>query len=359
MRALAAAIVLAWAGPAQAQVWFGAEAPFAFATSDTQRDMFEPGFLPAAGVYAGSPRLALGLRVRAGFLSDGSAPASEGRKDPGTAGLVSTTLAARVRVSDAWLETAAGGGLTGRTLAPTFEVALGWTFARSKLEIGPSARYVRVVSTNAMDTFGTADLVLVGLDMTFGASRARAATPVREQPADVVQVASEPQVEKRALAAQPAAPPPVVPVQVDDDRVADEDASCIHDLVGCTPPAGMEVQEDRIILDERVLFDFDRARVRTAGRKLVHTVVEMWKAHPTWTKVTIEGHTDVRGSDAYNVKLGELRANRVRDLMLELGAPSAIDVVGVGRARPRDTGHDEAAHSRNRRVEFVIERSVP
>lgn len=114
-----------------------------------------------------------------------------------------------------------------------------------------------------------------------------------------------------------------------------------------------------MLLDERLLFDFNRARVRTAGRTLVHTVVDMWKANPSWLRITIEGHTDVRGSDAYNVKLGEQRASRVRELMLKLGAPASIDVVGVGRARPRESGHDEAAHTRNRRVEFVIERRTP
>lgn len=351
-----AAAVLACAGPAHAQVWFSAEAPLAFATSDTQRDLFEPGFLPAAGIYAGAPRAAVGLRLRAGFLADGSAPASEGREDPGTAGLVSTTVAGRVRLSDGWVEAAAGGGVTGRTLAPTFELAVGWTFARTAIELGPSARYVRIVSTNKMDAFGSADLVLVGLDLRFGSS-ARQDTPRARE----VRVATVPAAVKVEQAAPVAAPPPpaVVPPAPEGDVLADLDASCTQNGTGCVPPEGMEVQHDRIILEERVLFDFNRARVHTAGRTLVHTVVEMWKANPTWERITIEGHTDVRGTDAYNVKLGELRARRVRDVMLKLGAPSSIEVIGVGRARPRDPGQNEAAHTRNRRVEFVIERRVP
>ncbi len=351
-----AAAVLVCAGPAHAQVWFSAEAPLAFAASDTQRDLFEPGFLPAAGIYAGASRAAVGLRLRAGFLADGSAPASEGREDPGTAGLVSTTLAGRVRLSNGWVEAAAGGGVTGSTLAPTFELAVGWTFARTAIELGPSARYVRIVSTNEMDAFGSADLVLVGLDLRFGSS-ARRDTP-REREVRVAAVPAVAKVEPRVVAPPPPAVPPP-PVEPEGDVLADLDASCTQNGTGCVPPEGMEVQHDRIILEERVLFDFNRARVRTAGRTLVHTVVEMWKANPTWERITIEGHTDVRGSDAYNVKLGELRARRVRDLMMKLGAPSSIEVIGVGRARPRDPGQDEAAHTRNRRVEFVIERRVP
>lgn len=363
-----AAVVLACAAPAHAQVWFGAEAPLAFAASDTQRDLFEPGFLPAAGIYTGAPRAAVGLRLRAGFLADGSAPASEGRKDPGTAGLFSTTLAGRFRLSDGWFEAAAGGGVTGRTLAPTFELAVGWTFAHTAVELGPSARYVRLVSTNEMDAFGSADLVLVGIDVRFGSSGRSSRGETRERDVRVAKAPAPAKVEQPArtaaapaVAAAPPLPdvPPPPPVVSDADVVADLDASCTRDGVGCTPPEGMEVQHDRIILEERVLFDFDRARVRSAGRKLVRTVVDMWKANPTWVRITIEGHTDVRGSDDYNVKLGEARARRVRDLMLKLGAPSSIDVVGVGRARPRDPGRDDAAHTRNRRVEFVIERRMP
>jgi outer membrane protein OmpA-like peptidoglycan-associated protein len=346
MRYLAAALILACAGNARADVWLGAEAPFAFAASDTQRGLFDPGFLPAAGVYAGGHRAALGLRVRAGFLADSNAPASDGREDPGTAGLVSTTLAGRVRVADGWLELAAGGGITGRALAPTVELAAGWTFARTSIEVGPCARYVRVVSTDAMDAFGSADLVLVGLDVRFG--RSSSPRPIRTAPVERV-------------AAPVVVPVEVVrpePIQADPVALVDVDASCMEDSAGCAPE-GMEVHEDRIILDERVLFDFERARVRHAGRKLVREVVEMWKAHPGWVRITIEGHTDVRGSDDYNLRLSEERARRVRDVMLHFGAPDAIDVVGVGRARPRDPGHSEAAHSRNRRVEFVIERRLP
>ena len=343
-KVLTAAAVLACAGQAHAEVWIGAEAPVAFVTSDAQRDLFEPGFLPAAAVFAGPENLGVGLRVRAGFLSDDSATV-EGRKDPGKAGLVSTTMTIRGHITDGWIEGAAGAGLTGDTFAPTFEVAAGWSFKQKSFEIGPSARYVRVVSTNAMNAFGSADLVLVGIDVGFG--RARQRRHVATQIAAVQRVA-------------PAPKPVAVRIARDPDRLVDTDGSCLSDLVACRVVSdAIEVQSDRIILDERVLFDFDRARVRTAGRKLVQEVVDLWKANPTWTHVTVEGHTDVRGPDEYNASLGELRAERVRRVMIDLGAPESIDVVGVGRARPRDPGRDEDAHHRNRRVEFVIERSVP
>lgn len=337
--------------PAHAEIWFGGDAPLAVAISDGQRGIFRPGLLPAGAGYLGLGPLAAGLRVRAGFMRDGAPPASD-REDPGTGGLVSATLAARVRLAGAWVEVAGGGAVTGTTLAPTFELGAGLSIQNDTLAMGPSLRYVQVRSTDAMDVFGTAELLLVGLDVRFGG---RPTPPRRSRPA--VEVARPP-----ASAPPEVAPPaaPAVAIERDEPPLVDRDASCAHDLAACPVPAGVEVLADRFVLDDRVLFDTDRARVRSAGRQLVRAIVELWRAHPAWTHVTIEGHADVRGGDDYNVALSELRAQRVRALMIELGADaSALDAVGLGKSRPRDPGHDEHAHQRNRRVEFVIDRSAP
>ena len=337
------AALLAATAPASAEVWIGAEAPLAVATSEAQRGTFQPGLLPAGGLYIGHRNAALGLRLRAGFLRDG-APPDANRADPGFGGLASATLAGRVRIAGAWVELAGGGGITGTTLAPTFELAAGWSFTGDGYELGPSARYVKVVSTNAMDHFGSAELMLVGLDVRFGKTPARR---LRTRPAVVV--------------APRRAPEPIsIVIASDGDRVRDFDESCLRDLAGCPMPDGMEVEGDRIILDDRVLFDLNRARVRAQGRELVRAIADMWKANPTWMRITIEGHADVRGSDEHNVSLSDRRARNVRELMIAHGSPAdAIEVVGYGRARPRDDGQTEQAHQRNRRVEFVIERSQP
>jgi outer membrane protein OmpA-like peptidoglycan-associated protein len=339
----AAALAVAFAAPAHAEVWLGAEAPLAVAISDGQRGVFRPGLLPAGGLYVGRGPFALGLRVRAGFLRDGAPPSSD-REDPSTGGLISTTAAVRLKLGGLWVEGAAGVGLTGTTVAPTVELAVGVSFTNERFELGPSARYVQVRSTDEMDSFGTAELLLVGLDVRFGGKPQR--RPLRH-----VAVAAPRVVE---------APEPVVTIERDDDRVVDLDASCLHDLTACPLPEGMEVEHDRIILDERVLFDLDRARVRAHGRRMVRTIVELWKMNTGWEKVTIEGHADTRGSDEYNRDLSERRAQRVRDLMVELGSvPTQIEAVGLGKSRPRDPGHDNVAHQKNRRVEFVIERRLP
>ena len=119
----------------------------------------------------------------------------------------------------------------------------------------------------------------------------------------------------------------------------------------------MYLRADRIVLDERVLFDLDRARVKSAGREVIAAIVRVWASRPEWKRIAIEGHADVRGTDAYNLDLSQRRADRVRAVLERLGVdPARLSATGFGRARPVDPGHSEAAHQRNRRVEFVIER---
>jgi len=343
MTITAAVLAVGLATPVRAEVWFGAEAPLAVAISDGQRGVFRPGLLPSGGVYVERDVLSLGVRIRAGFLRDGAPPSSD-REDPSTGGLLSSTLAARVRLfGGMWFEGAAGAGVTGSRIAPTFELAVGLSFANEKFELGPSARYVQVRSLEEMDSFGTAELLLIGLDVRFGGRPQR---PLRHvfaaAPARVVEAE------------------PVIEIERDDDRVVDLDASCLQDVSSCPLPEGMEMLHDRIILDERVLFDLDRSRVRTNGRKLVHAIVNLWKMNAGWEHLTVEGHADARGSDDYNLKLSERRAQRVRELMIEFGSTAAeLEAVGFGKSRPRDPGLDEQAHQKNRRVEFVIDRSTP
>ena len=72
--------------------------------------------------------------------------------------------------------------------------------------------------------------------------------------------------------------------------------------------------------------------------------------HPD-TTITLEGHTDERGSREYNLALGERRAQAVKQQMTLLGVnPDQIHVTSYGEERPAVQGHNEYAWSRNRRV---------
>jgi peptidoglycan-associated lipoprotein len=70
--------------------------------------------------------------------------------------------------------------------------------------------------------------------------------------------------------------------------------------------------------------------------------------------VRLEGHTDERGSREYNIALGDRRAQSVRRVLLFQGASSdQVETVSYGEEEPAVSGHDEAAWSKNRRVELI------
>lgn len=72
-------------------------------------------------------------------------------------------------------------------------------------------------------------------------------------------------------------------------------------------------------------------------------------------KVVLEGHCDERGSDEYNLALGENRANAVRNYLLTLGVPAGqLSIVSYGEEKPADNGHTEEAWAKNRRVDFTL-----
>jgi hypothetical protein len=115
------------------------------------------------------------------------------------------------------------------------------------------------------------------------------------------------------------------------------------------------VIDDRIVLDNSVMFDSERARVRTKGRIILSAVVDMWKKHPEWERLEIEGHSDARGPERFNQWLSEERAKRVRNTMVGLGVPeSKLSAQGFGSKKPRAKGKSDEVFSRNRRVELVV-----
>jgi peptidoglycan-associated lipoprotein len=72
-------------------------------------------------------------------------------------------------------------------------------------------------------------------------------------------------------------------------------------------------------------------------------------------KVRIEGNCDERGSDEYNLALGEKRAKAAMEYLVTLGIPAErLSVISYGKEKPADPGHDEAAWAKNRRDEFVV-----
>ena len=102
-----------------------------------------------------------------------------------------------------------------------------------------------------------------------------------------------------------------------------------------------------------VYFDYDRALVRSEGRKLLREHAPYLQANPQ-VRVSLEGHADERGSADYNIALGERRSKTVRTLLPAYGAPAtSLSIISYGEERPALQGHTEQAYSKNRRVEIV------
>jgi len=117
-------------------------------------------------------------------------------------------------------------------------------------------------------------------------------------------------------------------------------------------PASEEEVVERIVLDEYVQFDSDRARVKRHAKRALQRVLFDWESHPEWDRVVVEAYADDGGTGRYNAWLAQERAARVRRFLIAAGAPAdKIDVVARGRV---DRGHDEAECAQNRRVELVI-----
>jgi len=106
---------------------------------------------------------------------------------------------------------------------------------------------------------------------------------------------------------------------------------------------------------ETVYFDFDSAAIRSDMRPVLQGDVSKIGANASWKMVVIEGHCDERGSEEYNLALGEHRANTVKQYLVDSGVSGAkLDTVSFGEAKAAVQGHDESAWKWNRRAEFVV-----
>jgi peptidoglycan-associated lipoprotein len=104
---------------------------------------------------------------------------------------------------------------------------------------------------------------------------------------------------------------------------------------------------------ESIYFDYDKSNIRGDGVAILRENAEVIKDHTSWGEITIEGNTDERGSEEYNLALGERRATAVKRYLTDLGVPATrLRTVSFGEAKPAVPGHDESAYRYNRRSDF-------
>ena len=126
-------------------------------------------------------------------------------------------------------------------------------------------------------------------------------------------------------------------------------------------PAGPQVRPQaagnpaaEAFLTENIHFAFNSAVLSPEARQILNTKAEYLHANPAVT-VTVEGHCDERGTNAYNMVLGERRAVMVKKYLVYQGiSTERLETISYGEERPLIIGRTEEAWAKNRRAQFVL-----
>ncbi len=149
--------------------------------------------------------------------------------------------------------------------------------------------------------------------------------------------------EQPAPAPQPAPPPPSQP---------ECDAACVEARNNAGKAEA--VRAATAALTATIYFDYDRSDITDDSRAKLNAKVPVLSQN-TAVRIRIAGHTDSRGSDEYNLALGQRRAAAAKRYLTDRGIDgSRIEIVSFGEERPTCTDESEGCWSRNRRDEFEI-----
>lgn len=154
----------------------------------------------------------------------------------------------------------------------------------------------------------------------------------------------------------------------DEDGIADgadecpmepEDADNYQDEDGCPEPGPEEavvtVSDTRILISERIYFDFNTDTIRSVSLPLLDQVADVIQQLAASKRIRVDGYTDSEGDDEYNRDLSYRRARAVVEYLVGRGVPrERIEYVGYGEANPVAPNDDPAGRALNRRVEFTI-----
>jgi len=166
----------------------------------------------------------------------------------------------------------------------------------------------------------------------------------------------QPQTEPEAAPAPAAAAPAAEP---NADSLAAEQARLEAERLAAER-ARLEAERARLealinqIMSEDVYFDFDRSELTEKAKELLAQVGELLIKEERFT-ITIEGHTDARGTEDYNFTLGAKRAMKVKEFLIAYGVDGKrMDSVSYGKEAPKVEGSTEEAYSQNRRANFRV-----
>ena len=150
----------------------------------------------------------------------------------------------------------------------------------------------------------------------------------------------------------------------DKDRILDVNDACPNDPEtyngkddedGCPDKGMVVVEENQILILEKIYFETNSAEIQQRSFPLLDAVAATLNGNPQIRLIEIQGHADERSSDAYNIKLTRARAASVRTAMIDRGVdPARMRSSGYGERCPVDKAHNAEAWEKNRRVEFKI-----
>ena len=120
---------------------------------------------------------------------------------------------------------------------------------------------------------------------------------------------------------------------------------------GMTPEMRAAVQQ---ITDGRVYFAFDKFNVENQYKEMLKQKSDLMKQFPS-IRVRIEGNCDERGTQEYNLALGERRARAAYEYLVMMGVnPNQLEMISYGKENPAVQGNNEAAWAKNRRDDFRV-----
>lgn len=152
-------------------------------------------------------------------------------------------------------------------------------------------------------------------------------------------------VETEEAPMEPAEEVPAEPEMTEEDQRQPELPSDVEEL-------NRYLREEGLVDD--VYFAFDKADLKDEARQQLQQNASWLKANPSY-ELTVEGHCDERGTNEYNLALGERRANAAKEYLVSLGvAADRINTISYGEERPTCTESTESCWQDNRRAHFVV-----
>jgi peptidoglycan-associated lipoprotein len=192
-------------------------------------------------------------------------------------------------------------------------------------------------------------LVLIALIAVPACRHKTTQTPVKVQPDTAASMTVPP-----VPATVPQPPPPSITTNSDFVQTDTQPKVTEEPLSGNIEEANRQAQLRGFIKD--AYYGYDEAALGADAQAALTDSANWMKKNPQYN-LLIEGHCDERGTEQYNLALGDRRANQAKQFLMTLGVDAArIRTVSYGEERPFDPGHDEAAWAKNRRAHLVLVR---